>query len=158
MSADDISNTINRLKRKINKKQLDFASLTQKLNGIKEKYIEKDITYNTTLEEIDTIRDRYNASSRELAELARSLSALGKQKIKLKQRLQHPTKDLTKVSEQIFIEEIDNVLSDMDSEAQDIIIKRHHALLDKNTEINVDKLEFRSITMKITVQNTCHSM
>ena len=70
----------------------------------KEKYIEKDITYNTTLEEIDTIRDRYNASSRELAELARSLSALGKQKIKLKQRLQHPTKDLTKVSEQIFIE------------------------------------------------------
>ena len=154
MSADDISNTINRLKRKINKKQLDFASLTQKLNGIKEKYIEKDITYNTTLEEIDTIRDRYNASSRELAELARSLSALGKQKIKLKQRLQHPTKDLTKVSEQIFMEEIDNVLSDMDSEAQDIIIKRHHALLDKNTEINVDKLEFRSITMKITVQNT----
>ena len=68
---EDISNTVSRLKRQINKKQLDFASLTQSLNAIQEQYIEKDITYNTTLEEIDTIKDRYNATARELAELTR---------------------------------------------------------------------------------------
>ena len=55
------------------------------------------------------------------------------------------------MSEQIFNEEIDNVLSDMDSEAQDIIIKRHHALLDKNTEINVDKLESEIEEIKIFI-------
>ena len=153
-SGVDISAVVGRLKRQINKKQLKFASLTQEFNTVQEKYIEKDILYNTTVEEIDKIKDRLDSAILELRELAHTLSATGKQRNRLRKRLKHPTKDLTKVLEQIMVDEVDNVLTEMDVHTQDLIVKRHHAAIDANQENKFEEAEFMHTTMKITVQNT----
>ncbi len=153
-SGVDISAVVSRLKRQINKKQLKFASLTQEFNTVQEKYIEKDIVYNTTVEEIDKIKDRLDSAILELRELAHTLSASGKQRNRLRMRLKHPTKDLTKVLEQIMVDEVDNVLTEMDIHTQDLIVKRHNAAIDANQENNFEEAEFIHTTMKITVQNT----
>ena len=153
-SGVDISAVVSRLKRQINKKQLKFASLTQEFNAVQEKYIEKDILYNTTVEEIDKIKDRLDSSILELRELAHTLSASGKQRNRLRMRLKHPTKDVTKALEQIMIDEVDNVLTEMDVHSQDLIVKRHHAAIDANEENKFEEAEFMHTTIKITVQNT----
>ena len=69
-------------------------------------------------------------------------------------RLKHPTKDVTKALEQIMIDEVDNVLTEMDFDTQDLIVKRHHAAIDANQENKFEEAEFMHTTMKITVQNT----
>ena len=53
-----------------------------------------------------------------------------------------------------MIDEVDNVLTEMDFDTQDLIVKRHHAAIDANQENKFEEAEFMHTTMKITVQNT----